>query len=157
VLARPYEISYPARDIISEAAVRAARERDTDARAFLVAMLDRDIPQSDVLRVLGELRATEAVPALLSMARRTETYLSRPAVETLAAIGDARAYVVLLEALQQREDEWVGEHGANGLARLGVKNELVLEALREATKHKTHTVRGAALAALGDLGAVDAL
>lgn len=107
----------------------------------------------DAVAELGARGDRTAVPALVAvldddMSRRTGVWAE--AIPALGSLGDARAVPILLEALELRDDDWLGrEMAASALGEIG-DPAAVPSLLTAAAMADTRAAAVAALASIGD-------
>jgi HEAT repeat protein len=122
--------------------VRVARDPEAGGRDRMDAIAE--------LGARGDRRAVPALVAVLDddMSRRTGVWAE--AIPALGALGDARAVPILLDALERRDDDWLGrEMAAAALGEIG-DPAAVPALLTAATMADTRPAAVAALAAIGD-------
>lgn len=104
-------------------------ERDRAIDAARSALMQEPRPlRREAIRILGKLRAVEALPALLGACRHAEGETALAMIRALEQIGIPEAEAPLLELLEQPEIR-VSERAARALASLGT--EVALDPLAE--------------------------
>ncbi|MBC7235988.1 MAG: HEAT repeat domain-containing protein, partial [Chloroflexi bacterium] len=120
-----------------------AHIREADVGTTLIRALEDPDPgvRLHAVRYLGQIEYAEATPALIDILRNEENgqSLRREAINSLSAIGDARAVNPLLEIL---DDPSLREAAHNALAEFG---ESAVDALIEALHTTTDLERRAAV------------
>lgn len=132
----------PDPDLRVYTALALGERHDPRSIPFLLEALND--PETNVryhsIEALGHLQATEAVEALSQIAISGDFFLSFPALEALARIGDATVAPVLVPLLN---DELLGAQVANTLSKLGDADVIVpmVNSLNQ-----SHAVREVAMA-----------
>ncbi|MEX2243387.1 MAG: HEAT repeat domain-containing protein [Fimbriimonadaceae bacterium] len=117
---------------------------------------DHDKPgvRQIVIRALGELKAKEAVEAIIEVLRRgDESHVMSTAVEALGEIGDPRAIPVLVENLGRQVPSQIGSPSTSWaeIFALGKFGEQAIPALEPLVRSDDKTKAGAALRALAEI------
>ena len=129
-----------------------------DARATPILLRSLKYRRDDWLgreasaAALGEIGATEAVPALISAAWMADT---RPyAIQALAKIADPRAVEVLISALDREEEGEVRQQALEGLVRIGAESvpALIVKLADWSEEYPAIEERALAARALGEIG-----
>jgi HEAT repeat protein len=111
----------------AEAAARLGEIGDPSAIPALLAALDRPAPDRDthdanrrIAEALGLLRAKEAVPALVELARSRNGFVQVAAVDALGQVGDPRGVDVLVEiATAEGAEPFTAKKAILALGRIG--------------------------------------